>query len=76
MVFQAAGIVWLGRIAGATGAEPNLVVSKFALDPATPVRGEPVEVRIGVYNRGSTRAANKWRGGPERTIPNPPVAGS
>ena len=76
MVFQAAGIAGLGWIAGAAGAEPNLVVSEFTLDPPTPVRGEPVELRIGVYNRGGTRAGTKWRGGPERTIPNPPVAGS
>lgn len=33
-------------------AQPDLYVSEFSLDPATPVQGMPVEVRIGVYNGG------------------------
>ena len=44
--------------AGMARAQANLVVSEFSLDPPTPVRGEPVEVRIGVYNRGDVRAGS------------------
>ena len=34
-------------------SQVNLEVSEFSLNPATPVQGQPVNVRIGVYNRGS-----------------------
>ncbi len=37
----------------APAAQPDLFVSEFALDPATPVKGQPVQVRVGVYNQGS-----------------------
>ena len=36
--------------------EPNIIVSEFALSPSTPVRGRPVEVRVGVYNDGTVPA--------------------
>jgi uncharacterized membrane protein YfbV (UPF0208 family) len=32
---------------------PDLFVSEFSLDPATPVQGSPVTVRLGVYNKGT-----------------------
>ena len=32
---------------------PNLYVSEFKLTPATPAKGQPVAVRVGVYNRGT-----------------------
>ncbi|MBL8133779.1 MAG: SH3 domain-containing protein [Anaerolineae bacterium] len=35
------------------GGQPDLYVSEFSLDPATPVRGQPVNVRVGVYNQGN-----------------------
>lgn len=35
---------------------PDLYISEFALSPAVPVKGQPVEVRIGVYNRGAAPA--------------------
>ncbi|MBK8025815.1 MAG: SH3 domain-containing protein [Chloroflexi bacterium] len=35
------------------GGQPDLYVSEFALDPSTPVQGQPVNVRLGVYNQGS-----------------------
>lgn len=35
---------------------PNIIVSEFSLTPATPVRGQPVQVRIGVYNAGTAPA--------------------
>jgi hypothetical protein len=35
---------------------PNVIVSEFSLTPSTPVRGQPVEVRIGVYNSGTAPA--------------------
>lgn len=34
----------------------DLFVSEFTLDPEVPIQGEPVQVRIGVYNRGSKPA--------------------
>lgn len=34
----------------------DLFVSEFSLQPKVPVQGEPVRVRIGVYNRGSKPA--------------------
>lgn len=33
-------------------AQPDLYVSEFSLNPNPPVKGQPVEVRIGVYNQG------------------------
>lgn len=51
-----AGAACLTLAAGAASAEPNLVVSEFSLDPATPVQGAPVDVRVGVYNTGDQRA--------------------
>ncbi len=35
---------------------PNIIVSEFSLTPTTPVRGRPVQVRIGVYNNGTAHA--------------------
>lgn len=43
-------------LAGQGWARPNLVVSEFSMTPATPVQGESVHVRIGVYNTGDTAA--------------------
>jgi len=34
----------------------DLYVSEFSLTPATPVKGSPVAVRVGVYNQGSAPA--------------------
>ena len=41
--------------AAAPGA-PDLYVSEFALNPATPTQGKPVAVRVGVYNKGTAPA--------------------
>ena len=38
---------------GGSGGQPDLFVSEFALDPGTPTQGQPVNVRVGVYNQGS-----------------------
>ncbi|MCX9078356.1 MAG: SH3 domain-containing protein [Candidatus Methanoperedens sp.] len=38
---------------GGGSGQPDLFVSEFSLDPATPVQGQPVNVRIGVYNQGT-----------------------
>lgn len=35
--------------------KPDLYVSEFCLNPATPVQGSPVHVRVGVYNQGSAK---------------------
>ncbi len=32
---------------------PDLYVSEFSLDPSTPTQGNPVSVRVGVYNKGT-----------------------
>ena len=37
-------------------AKPDLYVSEFSIDPATPVQGSPAHVRIGVYNQGDAAA--------------------
>lgn len=37
---------------------PNIIVSEFSLTPSTPVRGQPVQVRIGVYNNGTAPAGS------------------
>ncbi|PQO23199.1 hypothetical protein C2I36_09035 [Rhodobacteraceae bacterium WD3A24] len=50
----AAGVIMC--LAGQGWARPNLVVSEFSMTPATPVQGESVHVRIGVYNTGDTAA--------------------
>ena len=35
---------------------PDLYVSEFALNPATPTQGKSVAVRVGVYNKGKAVA--------------------
>lgn len=35
---------------------PNIIVSEFSLTPFMPVRGQSVQVRIGVYNNGGSPA--------------------
>jgi hypothetical protein len=35
---------------------PDLFVSEFSLDPATPIQGDPVSVRVGVYNQGNDKS--------------------
>ncbi len=42
---------------------PDLYISEFELTPAVPVQGQPVQVRIGVYNTGTAPAGPftvKW----------------
>ncbi|GAB4573391.1 MAG: hypothetical protein Kow0077_15650 [Anaerolineae bacterium] len=41
--------------------QPDLYVSEFSLSPATPVQGQPVEVRVGVYNGGSAAVSGSFR---------------
>jgi hypothetical protein len=36
--------------------KPNLFISEMSLNPPVPVQGQPVQVRIGVYNNGDTTA--------------------
>jgi hypothetical protein len=33
--------------------KPDLFVSEFSLSPSPPVQGQPVQVRVGVYNKGT-----------------------
>ncbi len=37
----------------ADSRQPDLYISEFTLNPASPKQGQPVQVRIGVYNRGN-----------------------
>jgi len=56
---------------GAAG-QPDLYISEFSLDPPMPVQGQPVRVRIGVYNRGTAPAGPfkvEWWGGKDFTRP-------
>jgi hypothetical protein len=41
---------------GTDGNLADLYISEFSLDPEIPIQGEPVKVRIGVYNKGQKRA--------------------
>jgi len=44
----------------------DLYVSNFVLDPATPIKGQPVDVRVEVYNKGNKAAGAfqvAWYGG-------------
>ena len=41
-------------------AQPDLYVSEFALNPATPVQGQPVQVRVGVYNQGNAAVSGSF----------------
>ena len=40
------------------GGRPDLYVSEFQLSPTPPTQGNPVEVRVGVYNKGDAAAGN------------------
>jgi hypothetical protein len=40
----------------ADDGQPDLYVSTFSLDPATPIQGRTVNVRVGVYNQGTAAA--------------------
>ena len=40
-------------LASSASGIPDLYVSEFSLDPATPTQGSPVSVRVGVYNKGT-----------------------
>lgn len=54
------------------GGKPDLYVSEFSISPSTPVKGEPVTVRIGVYNRGNARSGPflaQWLPGENYTRP-------
>lgn len=40
----------------ASFAKPDIYIIEFKLSPATPTQGKPVQVTIGVYNKGTSRA--------------------
>jgi subtilase family serine protease len=50
-----AGLIVL-ILAGNTSAMADLFVSEFSLNPSTPIQGNPVSVRVGVYNQGNERS--------------------
>ena len=59
----------------ASERQPDLFISEFKLTPSVPVKGQPVHVRIGVYNRGSAPAGPftvKWWAG--ENYPSPACA--
>lgn len=41
---------------GEAGAQADLFISELSLSPAIPEQGQPVDVRLGVYNRGTVPA--------------------
>ena len=43
---------------GGGGGQPDLYVSEFSLDPATPIKGQSVNVRVGVYNQGNASVSS------------------
>jgi len=49
-----------------SAAQPDLYISEFSLTPNPPLQGQPVGVRIGVYNQGDSRsgpyAVHWWAG--------------
>lgn len=61
---SANGAFWVKIVATSPAAPPppavepkaDLYVSEFSLNPATPVQGSPVHVRLGVYNKGNAAA--------------------
>ncbi len=60
------------RTGESSGGKPDLYISEFQLTPATPVKGQPVNVRVGVYNKGAAQAGAftvKWW--PGENYPNP-----
>ena len=60
----------------AKAAVPDLYVSEFALNPATPTQGKPVAVHVGVTTKAKLRPApSRCSGSPVRTTPHPPASG-
>ena len=45
---------------GGGGGQPDLYVSEFSLNPSTPVQGQPVQVRVGVYNQGTAAVSSSF----------------
>ncbi len=46
-----------------SGRKPDLYISEFKMTPETPVKGQPVNIRIGVYNKGTAQSGPftvKW----------------
>jgi hypothetical protein len=41
-----------------TIVQPDLFVSEFSLNPATPTRGSAVDVRVGIYNQGTAAVSS------------------
>lgn len=61
-----------GHASEPSRALPDLYISEFELDPATPTQGTPVSVRVGVYNKGTTVRAPfevQWWAGQNFTKP-------
>ena len=65
-------LLWVFGAPEVVRAAPDLYVSEFSLTPATPVKGNPVAVRVGVYNRGTARSGAftvEWWPGENYTRP-------
>jgi hypothetical protein len=61
-----------GSGADSSDRKPDLYISEFKMTPSTPVKGEPVKIRIGVYNKGTAQAGPfkvKWWPGENYTQP-------
>jgi hypothetical protein len=52
-----------GSTGGSDDRKPDLYISEFKMTPSTPVKGQPVNIRIGVYNKGTAQSGPftvKW----------------
>ncbi|MBD3398335.1 hypothetical protein GF413_04675 [Candidatus Micrarchaeota archaeon] len=65
-IFSIIGLIAIITLSGPVHAAPDLVISEMSISPSAPVKGEPVTVRVGVYNRGNQRSGPfvvKWKAG-------------
>ena len=59
-------------LAGELKAQPDLFIREFTLSPSEPTKGQPVDVRVNVYNRGNRPAGPftvEWWPGENYTAP-------
>ena len=60
------------RTSESSGGKPDLYISEFQMTPSTPVKGQPVNIRVGVYNKGTAQAGPftvKWWPGENYSSP-------
>jgi hypothetical protein len=45
---------------GGGGGQPDLYISEMSIEPATPAKGQAVNVRVGVYNQGTAAVSGSF----------------